>query len=41
VVAILAVQRDRLDYPDLRSAPRTLGLADLLERALQEAAEWQ
>lgn len=41
VVAILAVQRDRLDYPDLRSAARTVGLADLLERAIQEGADWQ
>lgn len=41
VVAILAVQRDRLDYADLRSAARTVGLADLLERAIHEGADWQ
>lgn len=41
VVAILAVQRDRLDHLDLRATAQILGLADLLERAGQEAAEWQ
>lgn len=41
IVAILAVQRDRLDAVDLRSTARALGLDDLLERAVQEAAGWQ
>lgn len=40
VVAILAVQADRLDHDDLRTAAAALGLSDLLTRAERAAASW-
>ena len=41
VVAMLAVQGDRVDLADLKSAAASVGVADLVERALADAERWK